>query len=654
MAKAYNRDGGGGGGSAALRDIYLRHGINLTRYSTHEARKLVEILDTANKQIRGIISKAKGIETKEKYRRIASEIRHISKELSQQLNGQVQLDFTKLAEEETRFVESAVRNVGLKTDFELPAPTKIWATARFDTYVGYGKDTYESFLDTYGDNVFKTWDSQVRAGYMAGLTAKQINRNVLGSVKDFEPGQMQALRRSLETNTRTMVAHLAETARNETYRQNSRLFSGYRYLGTLDSRTCLEKGQLIETPLGNRKIESINIGDYVIGGSGEARKVIGKFSDKRDDCILTIELSNGKEIRCTRDHEFLIGKVWKEAAELLVREKINDTLHIKSIKKLFKRTTVYDITVDIDHSFKVFGCVLHNCLVCGELDGKKFQSTDEPDLPQHPNCRCLYLPCIKGMEDFDDDDERASADGPVSASMTYEDWLKTQPENVQRDILGPTRFDLYKEGMPITSFVANGSTLNLQQLSEKEGLELFGKEPAAQPNFEVVSDEMREKLQEQSNAFYKTLTEEQYKSIYNYSDTGYTDINDTLYGNIPATPEIEAEIKTLDGIIGKSETQSDLIVYKGSRAEFYKDWNINETHEREAYYSTTVSKNAVKEFLVEYKNPMTIEIMVPKGTKALYLGTNSSLDDEDELLLNRGLKYKVLEKEANFMKLLVL
>ena len=65
------------------------------------------------------------------------------------------------------------------------------------------------------------------------------------------------------------------------------------------------------------------------------------------------------------------------------------------------------------------------------------------------------------------DDERASMDGPVSANMTYEEWLKTQPDDVVRDILGPTRFGLYKEGTPIESFVADGRTLTLEQLRER-------------------------------------------------------------------------------------------------------------------------------------------------------------------------------------------
>jgi hypothetical protein len=76
------------------------------------------------------------------------------------------------------------------------------------------------------------------------------------------------------------------------------------------------------------------------------------------------------------------------------------------------------------------------------------------------------------MEGFDDDDERASVDGPVSANTTYGDWLKTQPDDVVRDILGPARFALYKSGMPITSFVTDGRTMNLDELAEKEGITL--------------------------------------------------------------------------------------------------------------------------------------------------------------------------------------
>jgi hypothetical protein len=309
----------------SLNDIYLRHGINLTRYSNHEAQRLLKILDTSNSQIQGIITKAKAVETKEKYRRIALEIRRVTDECSKQLNGKVEADFKELAGTETAFVEKAMRSVNVQADFELPAPKKIWATASFGSYSEDGHETFETYLTGMGENLYKTWDTQVRAGYLAGLTAKQINRAVLGSADGLKPGQMQVLRRSLETNTRTMVASMAETARDAVYKENAGLFSGYRYVATLDSRTCLAEGQLIETPDGNKRIETINIGDYVISGSGKPRKIIGKFSRKALK-IIEIELTNGKRIKCTDDHLFLTDKGWIKAGELTGNEEIKETI----------------------------------------------------------------------------------------------------------------------------------------------------------------------------------------------------------------------------------------------------------------------------------------------------------------------------------------
>jgi hypothetical protein len=77
---------------------------------------------------------------------------------------------------------------------------------------------------------------------------------------------------------------------------------------------------------------------------------------------------------------------------------------------------------------------------------------------------------IKGLEEWDADDERASVDGPVSAKTTWRDWLSKQPDDVVRDILGPTRYEIYKMGTPISSFVVDGKTLTLKQLMENEGL----------------------------------------------------------------------------------------------------------------------------------------------------------------------------------------
>ena len=88
------------------------------------------------------------------------------------------------------------------------------------------------------------------------------------------------------------------------------------------------------------------------------------------------------------------------------------------------------------------------CLVCGSFDGKVFDTEEMSHKCLNENCRCVVLPVIKGMEEFDDDDERASADGPVPAKMTYTKWLKKQPAARKRQILG-NYYDQYKNGVSL-------------------------------------------------------------------------------------------------------------------------------------------------------------------------------------------------------------
>jgi len=116
------------------------------------------------------------------------------------------------------------------------------------------------------------------------------------------------------------------------------------------------------------------------------------------------------------------------------------------------------------------------CLVCGELDGKLFKSIKEaPQIPAHRGCRCVLLPYfnIEG-------DTKVSKKGYVSSKVTYEDWLKEQDEKTQKEILGVTKYKLFKEGTKIEQFVDNGQTLTLKQLAEKGLIDMQLKE--------VVSD----------------------------------------------------------------------------------------------------------------------------------------------------------------------
>lgn len=106
--------------------------------------------------------------------------------------------------------------------------------------------------------------------------------------------------------------------------------------------------------------------------------------------------------------------------------------------------------------------------VCRERDGKVGPVTHDPDWkppqgatrldpplarpPAHPNCRSTTVAVTRSWKElgFDMDElpegTRASMDGQVPASMTYFEWLNRQPASIQREVLGPTRMTLWKQG----------------------------------------------------------------------------------------------------------------------------------------------------------------------------------------------------------------
>lgn len=110
------------------------------------------------------------------------------------------------------------------------------------------------------------------------------------------------------------------------------------------------------------------------------------------------------------------------------------------------------------------------CLVCGSLDGKeKKKITDFGNQPPiHFNCRCLILPKINGYDELDDDDTRASENGEVSGKITYNDWLKSQPENIQKEVLGVTRFERFQKENDVSEFVNDGKVVPLKTFIYKQ------------------------------------------------------------------------------------------------------------------------------------------------------------------------------------------
>jgi len=126
--------------------------------------------------------------------------------------------------------------------------------------------------------------------------------------------------------------------------------------------------------------------------------------------------------------------------------------------------------------------------ICRALDGLTWNLDYDPvghDKPfpgptAHWNCRSTQIPWIKSFEEITgvkglrdlDPGTRASMDGKVSADLTYNDWFKKQNATRQKEILGPKKLDLYKEGnLSFRDMVdMRGDPLTIPELQAKYSL----------------------------------------------------------------------------------------------------------------------------------------------------------------------------------------
>lgn len=102
-------------------------------------------------------------------------------------------------------------------------------------------------------------------------------------------------------------------------------------------------------------------------------------------------------------------------------------------------------------------------MLCASRDGNVYEDIDrKPELPAHWQCRSTYVPVTKSWRElgFDRDEvdprARASMNGEVPAKLTYEEWLRKQPEGVQREALGRRRWEQWKQGRPLEDFARQG------------------------------------------------------------------------------------------------------------------------------------------------------------------------------------------------------
>lgn len=165
--------------------------------------------------------------------------------------------------------------------------------------------------------------------------------------------------------------------------------------------------------------------------------------------------------------------------------------------------------------------------------------------------------------------------------------------------------------------------------------------------FESPTDEQIQEYQNVSNDLYQLLKGvdiDAYNSLIDYTGGGYKRMNSYLKHS---DPKMNPDVQNVDRAMQKFELKEDVIVYRGTKAKFFKGCKEGDVFDGKVFYSTSFDKGYAQAFYEDVRSygeeAVMLEIRVPRGTKSIYIGENSAYEDEKELLLSYELKYKVIE-----------
>ncbi len=169
-------------------------------------------------------------------------------------------------------------------------------------------------------------------------------------------------------------------------------------------------------------------------------------------------------------------------------------------------------------------------------------------------------------------------------------------------------------------------------------------------SFSPLSEKQVNDFQRKSNELFRTLTQDELRAFEMYTGSWYLDVNDYLLKKKNNNNFLDKIIDTIESVMDEFETDENILAYRGIKDWHYGNIQIGDVIETGMFTSTSLSESVAKDFA----RSTVFEIEIPKGTKGIYIGRNSAYPHEREFLLSHKLKYKVLRREGNTLRLRVI
>lgn len=169
-------------------------------------------------------------------------------------------------------------------------------------------------------------------------------------------------------------------------------------------------------------------------------------------------------------------------------------------------------------------------------------------------------------------------------------------------------------------------------------------------DYKIASNKEISNLDNATKKIMKEISKNSIEAISSYVGVGHNEINQTIINGKPDkftiynnVKEIQKDIKNIEKMMNKSILNQKITTFRGTYDDFNK-YKIGDEFTLESFVSTSVSEKIAVQYAKRSGNGgVVLEILTPAKTKAIYTGDNFSALDEKELLLNKNLKYKIID-----------
>ena len=150
---------------------------------------------------------------------------------------------------------------------------------------------------------------------------------------------------------------------------------------------------------------------------------------------------------------------------------------------------------------------------------------------------------------------------------------------------------------------------------------------------------------------YNNLTDNQKYAMKKYAGTEYKNMQRVLKGKEDevdgdlTVQQLKDNIKELDSILDNNEVGKDVVLYRGTKSEYYTNAKEGDIINTGLYNGASLNNRIAFRFVEKKEDSVMLKILTPKETKGFYVGDYATGVGEQEILLSRKTKFKYIRKE---------